>query len=1017
MIPENKVADCENVMFKQGRVKRRYGFSTLGTDHLNGAITGIAYYEQVRLGNKYTLVFTSRDAYLYDTQTGRFTPISLNYSTGKVLANATAIAETAGGTWLSATWTLLDTYQIKFGTNVASTDAISFTGTCGAAWTDRTGSGSRDWRSIASSSNGTKLVACDYAGHLYTSADSGATWTERDSHEGWIAVASSSDGVKLVACSAPGLIYTSTDSGANWTMQASSGTREWRSVASSSDGVKLVACADSGLIYTSTDSGANWTSTASLASWRGVSSSSDGSKLVACVYGGQIYTSTDSGANWTARDSNRSWYSVASSSDGVNLVACVYGGQLYTSTDSGATWVARDSNRSWRGVASSSNGERLAAVAYNGYIYTSTDYGVTWIEQTSAGAEEWMSVASSSDGTKLAGAGSSTDIWTCLNSPTTITSVSSTSNLYVGLELTATFLSAGTRIAAISYSPNIITIDRGYIAEATAGAISADISTWYDIHSIDSAAGLTLNALAAITGTLLTSTAQITVSSSAGLYVGMGIKDAANYYITANTYILSIDSDTLITLNNVPAFAGTGISLTCGLRIINPYDVDYIINLCFNGGDDDYWSFAYPYEPNTLKDKILCASNGVESIYKWDGSGAIEVLGGTPPATAKYIGYFGAAAYEHFIAAWTTDTGNNLPQTIEMSEAGEPEGWSASSYYDLLQKNDEIVGIDILKGRLVIYKSRSISMAYPTPEGGNTDPFDIEQDVIIDIEIPAGRTVVNFGDYHLFLGLDNVYKFNGVGLEPIGSEIVNTMKNEWNGPHMDHAFAFAIPNENLYCLFIPTLAEYDVYGNITKAEAEYPDKAYVYNYQEGTWTIWTFDRQFTCSGYANKGYTPTIADIDALNRSWADMDLRWADMVSYSTVQSILLGDTDGYVYEFRDSYSADEGGAIGASFTTRDYPMNDPVHVFMLLEAVLGMSSRTAGDIQIEASVDFGETWSDPVVVNQAGAASYVEYIANFLQKGLQARFRVTNIDGADFEVESIMIGFNDELGHKKSG
>ena len=76
-------------------------------------------------------------------------------------------------------------------------------------------------------------------------------WTPRDSNRNWISVASSSDGTKLVAVAASGgQIYTSTDSGVNWTARESS--RDWRSVASSSDGGKLVAVVSGGQIYTST---------------------------------------------------------------------------------------------------------------------------------------------------------------------------------------------------------------------------------------------------------------------------------------------------------------------------------------------------------------------------------------------------------------------------------------------------------------------------------------------------------------------------------------------------------------------------------------------------------------------------------------------------------------------------------------------------------------------------------------------------------------------------------------------
>jgi photosystem II stability/assembly factor-like uncharacterized protein len=74
------------------------------------------------------------------------------------------------------------------------------------------------------------------------------TWTPRDSNRDWQSVASSADGTKLVAAVTGGQIYTSTDSGANWTPLESN--RNWRSVASSADGTKLVALERAGPIYT-----------------------------------------------------------------------------------------------------------------------------------------------------------------------------------------------------------------------------------------------------------------------------------------------------------------------------------------------------------------------------------------------------------------------------------------------------------------------------------------------------------------------------------------------------------------------------------------------------------------------------------------------------------------------------------------------------------------------------------------------------------------------------------------------
>jgi hypothetical protein len=77
----------------------------------------------------------------------------------------------------------------------------------------------------------------------------GANWTAHYSPGPWSMLASSADGSKLVAGSWGGQIYTSTDSGLSWTARDSA--RFWQSVATSADGSKLAAVAYNGQIYTS----------------------------------------------------------------------------------------------------------------------------------------------------------------------------------------------------------------------------------------------------------------------------------------------------------------------------------------------------------------------------------------------------------------------------------------------------------------------------------------------------------------------------------------------------------------------------------------------------------------------------------------------------------------------------------------------------------------------------------------------------------------------------------------------
>jgi len=122
-------------------------------------------------------------------------------------------------------------------------------------WTPRTSAGQHySLVSITSSSDGTKLAAVDNNGFIYTSTDSGATWTQQTNagRRSWSSITSSSDGTKLAAVvSSNGYIYTSIDSGATWTQQTSAGQRTWQSITSSSDGTKLAAVDNNnGYIYT-----------------------------------------------------------------------------------------------------------------------------------------------------------------------------------------------------------------------------------------------------------------------------------------------------------------------------------------------------------------------------------------------------------------------------------------------------------------------------------------------------------------------------------------------------------------------------------------------------------------------------------------------------------------------------------------------------------------------------------------------------------------------------------------------
>lgn len=312
---------------------------------------------------------------------------------------------------------------------------------------------------------------------IFVSTNAGASWAQTSApSNNWSSVACSADGIKLVAVSTPfnsgpgfgdgligaGLIYTSPDSGATWT-SASAPSNNWTSVASSADGAKLVAVAalhiaspsSDGLVYTSNNSGATWTRTGAPGTeWVAVASSADGQRLVAAdgIYG-LLCTYPYSGpwrlAVSAPNPSFRRWKSVASSADGTKLAVTEEFGPISTSSNSGTTWTQTSApSQNWVSVSSSANGTKLVAVvAYSSWwrgdaqpcIYTSTDSGANWVRFDSPAVKDWSGVASSADGSHIVAVGG--DSIHILQSPAPAPPLPPSPQLAVGLSGAALGLS------------------------------------------------------------------------------------------------------------------------------------------------------------------------------------------------------------------------------------------------------------------------------------------------------------------------------------------------------------------------------------------------------------------------------------------------------------------------------------------------------------------------------------------------------------------------------------------------
>jgi hypothetical protein len=234
-----------------------------------------------------------------------------------------------------------------------------------------------DWRGIALSADGLKVVAGGSNNALRVSADGGQTWSTPAGVSGiggnntWERVGMSDDGATILLAGdfASGSVYLSKDGGATFAQAPNvPAGGSWVSASVSADATKMIASQNATIgqnaTIVSTDGGTTWTRITAPAGMHNSVVSADGSTFVGITHQGTdntAYVSRDNGATWTKTSlsiGQGNLLRVAVSADGKTIGASTFGGQTWLSFNGGASWVGNGSNQLWYGLAVSRDGQR-----------------------------------------------------------------------------------------------------------------------------------------------------------------------------------------------------------------------------------------------------------------------------------------------------------------------------------------------------------------------------------------------------------------------------------------------------------------------------------------------------------------------------------------------------------------------------------------------------------------------------------------------------------------------------------
>ena len=446
----------------------------------------------------------------------------------------------------------------------------------GVNWTNQTVSVSSmhglQWVGVASDHSGQHYTAIaryyhdllgrspDINGGVWISSNAGVTWTQTSASTTaeYTSIASSSDGTKLIAGATHTGVYISHDGGTTWTLNSDSdilGDDGYVGVASNADGRVLVLTSLGNYLYLSTDYGSTWIKETSLgvAYWQGVAVSADGSKIAASIYGGSSFLSTNSGASFTALDTP--FYSVQEgclnlSANGANLFAGNLNDFIYyitVPTISTISTISPIAGATAGGTSVTITGTYLsgATVTVGGSAATIVSTSSNSITMTtpalSAGARDVI-VTTSIGSVIFMGS------FTYVAPPVATSLVAGTSNLLKGNSTTLT----------PTYSAGTATINgvTGLIVSGTPVTVSPTVTTIYTL-TVTNSLGATATIASTIT-VIPSPTLTFANSSPSSLVVGSTLTDAVSSslsggsygsiaYISSNTSIATVNASGVVT--------------------------------------------------------------------------------------------------------------------------------------------------------------------------------------------------------------------------------------------------------------------------------------------------------------------------------------------------------------------------------------------------------------------------------------------------------------------------------------
>lgn len=366
---------------------------------------------------------------------------------------------------------------------------------------------------------------------------------------------------------------------------------------------------------------------------------------------------------------------------------------------------------------------------------------------------------------------------------------------------------------------------------------------------------------------------------------------------------------------------------------------------------------------------------------------------GTNYKARRVLSYFGRL----ILLGGAKSSANDL-HAIHWSSQWDPLNFTTGSFgwFFTYDTGGGILNGELLRDKIICYKEDSIW------EGSRltADPYIRWSCVYPDVGLFGMQMLAKWGNYHVFAGTNNIYIYaGGSELYPIGTPIwdsfIADVRDGGVSAHKlykDRGFCSVHRDRGDICFWI------------VSGTAHWPNKAYVYNMFNKTWTTWTLPvsadaaTALVLTGWGEYEHDNTVTDAEFIPYySAAAETVATGALTSFKTLKWDFTTYTDATPVASTIAHTT----GIDAYWTTKVIisSLEEPTNWQKVSLEMKGLADSSTAIVAM--SVDDGVTWVDKDDAESAWATeslstTYTVTTVPFNRKGYSCQFKVSDATSA---------------------